>query len=285
MEHLEGRTAFITGGASGLGFAMAKAFAGAGMKIAIADVEDGALEKAVVALKEANADVIGIKLDVRDRDAMDAAAAETKAAFGNVHLLVNNAGIGAGGPVQDMTHDDWDWSIGVNLNGVVNGVQSFLKDMIAHGEGGHVVNTASMAGIFGAPGMGPYAATKFAVVGLSESMNADLAETNVGVSVLCPAFVKTNIFDSARNRPAELADTVERERTPEMEAMAEEIMRTAQEPDDVAQRVLEAVREERFWIFTHGELKDMVRMRSEMLLGEFPEPAPGAVPVMPPSAN
>ena len=285
MDHLEGRTAFITGGASGLGFAMAKAFAGAGMKIAIADVEDGALEKAVAALKEANADVIGIKLDVRDREAMDAAAAETKAAFGNVHLLVNNAGIGAGGPVQDMTHDDWDWTIGVNLNGVVNGVQSFLKDMIAHGEGGHVVNTASMAGIFGAPGMSAYCATKFAVVGMSESMNADLAETNVGVSVLCPAFVKTNIFDSARNRPAELADTVERERTPEMEAMAEEIMRTAQEPDDVAQRVLEAVREERFWIFTHGELKDMVRMRGEMLLGEFPEPAPGAVPVVPPSAN
>ena len=285
MDHLEGRTAFITGGASGLGFAMAKAFAGAGMKIAIADVEDGALEKAVAALKEANADVIGIKLDVRDREAMDAAAAETKAAFGNVHLLVNNAGIGAGGPVQDMTHDDWDWTIGVNLNGVVNGVQSFLKDMIAHGEGGHVVNTASMAGIFGAPGMSAYCATKFAVVGMSESMNADLAETNVSVSVLCPAFVKTNIFDSARNRPAELADTVERERTPEMEAMAEEIMRTAQEPDDVAQRVLDAVREERFWIFTHGELKDMVRMRSDMLLGEFPEPAPGAVPVMPPSAN
>ena len=285
MDHLEGRTAFITGGASGLGFAMAKAFAGAGMKIAIADVEDGALEKAVAALKEANADVIGIKLDVRDREAMDAAAAETKAAFGNVHLLVNNAGIGAGGPVQDMTHDDWDWTIGVNLNGVVNGVQSFLKDMIAHGEGGHVVNTASMAGIFGAPGMSAYCATKFAVVGMSESMNADLAETNVGVSVLCPAFVKTNIFDSARNRPAELADTVERERTPEMEAMAEEIMRTAQEPDDVAQRVLEAVREERFWIFTHGELKDMVRMRGEMLLGEFPEPAPGAVPVVPPGAN
>lgn len=281
MDQFEGRTAFVTGGASGIGFAMAKAFAAAGMKVAIADIEAGPLEAAVAKLKEGNADVIGLRLDVRDRDAMAAAAKEVKETFGNVHVLCNNAGIGAGGPMQELTYDDWDWCIGVNLNGVVNGIQAFLPDMVAHGEGGHVVNTASMAGLFGAPNMGPYCATKFAVVGLSESLAADVAAQGIGVSVLCPGVVATNIFTSERNRPAELAETVEREPDPEVVARWTEAMEKAQSPDAVAEKVMEAVRANRFWILTHPEYASLMKWRMEQIVGAFPELPEGVEPLVP----
>lgn len=281
MDQFEGRTAFVTGGASGIGFAMAKAFAAAGMKVAIADIEAEPLEAAVASLKEGNADVIGLRLDVRDRDAMAAAAKEVTETFGNVHVLCNNAGIGAGGPMQELTYDDWDWCIGVNLNGVVNGIQAFLPDMVAHGEGGHVVNTASMAGLFGAPNMGPYCATKFAVVGLSESLAADVAAQGIGVSVLCPGVVATNIFTSERNRPAELAETVEREPDPEVVARWTEAMEKAQSPDAVAEKVMEAVRANRFWILTHPEYASLMKWRMEQIVGAFPELPEGVEPLVP----
>ncbi|MDZ7825525.1 MAG: SDR family NAD(P)-dependent oxidoreductase [Gammaproteobacteria bacterium] len=163
MQEFEGRTAFITGGASGIGLAMAKGFAAAGMNVAIADVEAAALDAAVAELGGGNARVMGIRLDVRDREAMDAAAAQVTEAFGPVHLLCNNAGVGAGGPLHETSHADWDWTLGVNVQGVVNGLQSFLPGMVAHGQGGHVLNTASMAGVIGVAGMGVYNASKFAV--------------------------------------------------------------------------------------------------------------------------
>lgn len=285
MDQFEGRTAFITGGASGIGFAMAKAFAAAGMKVAIADVEAGPLEAAVAKLKEGNADVLGIQLDVRDRTAMEAAAKQVQDTFGNVHLICNNAGIGAGGPMDQTTYDDWDWTIGVNLNGVVNGIQAFLPAMVAHGEGGHVVNTASMAGLFGAPGMGPYCATKFAVVGLSESLAADMAAKGIGVSVLCPGFVDTNIFTADRNRPADLAETTEREIDPERMAQIEAMIANAQSPDSVAEKVLEGVKDNRFWILTHGEYAELMKWRLQSLVDAFPEVPEGTTPVMPQPAG
>lgn len=282
MEALEGRTAFITGGASGIGLAMARAFAAAGMKVAIADVEQSALDAAVADLKDGNADVIGILLDVRDRAAMDAAAQTVEDRFGPVHLLCNNAGVGAGGPMHETSHDDWDWTLGVNLNGVVNGLQSFLPRMVAHGQGGHVVNTASMAGVLGVGGMGPYNASKFAVVGISEALAQDVAHAGIGVSVLCPGFVRTNIFDSGRNRPKDLPG-VERERTEEDEARLAAILETAISPDQVAEQVLEAVREGRFWIFTHPEFVEIVRAKMQSMVDAFPPLPAGAAPLQRPA--
>jgi NAD(P)-dependent dehydrogenase (short-subunit alcohol dehydrogenase family) len=280
MDKLEGRTAFITGGASGIGFAMAKAFAAAGMKVAIADVEQDALDAAVARLREGNADVLGICLDVRDRDAMEAAAGTVAQAFGPVHLLCNNAGVGAGGPMHETTYGDWDWTLGVNLNGVVNGMQAFLPGMVAHGEGGHVVNTASMAGIAGFGGMGPYNASKFAVVGISEALAQDVAHADIGVSVLCPGFVKTNIFDSQRNRPDDLPGRA-REITAEDQARLAAILETAISPDQVAEQVLEAVKQKQFWIFTHPEFGQLVQMKMQSMLAAFPAMPDGVEPILP----
>jgi len=285
MEKLEGRTAFITGGAGGIGLAMAKAFAGAGMKVAIADVEDDTLQAAVALLKESNADVMGIRLDVRDRDAMEAAAKEVTEAFGPVHLLCNNAGVGAGGPMHETTYGDWDWTLGVNLNGVVNGMQAFLPAMVAHGEGGHVVNTASMAGVFGAGGMGPYNASKFAVVGISESLAQDVAHADIGVSVLCPGFVKTSIFDSERNRPEDMPRRKSTMSDEERAAMAAKAMAGAIEPDAVAEQVLEAVRANQFWIFTHPEYVELMKMKMQNMIAAFPPLPEGVEPVMPRNAK
>lgn len=281
MDQLEGRTAFITGGGSGIGLAMAKAFAGAGMKVAIADVEQAALDAAVAKLKEGNADVLGICLDVRDRDAMEAAAATVAETFGPVHLLCNNAGVGAGGPMHETTYGDWDWTLGVNLNGVVNGMQAFLPAMVAHGEGGHVVNTASMAGIAGFGGMGPYNASKFAVVGISEALAQDVAHADIGVSVLCPGFVATNIFDSQRNRPEDLPGRA-REISAEDEARRAAILETAISPDQVAEQVLEAVRQKQFWIFTHPEFAQFVQMKMQAMVAAFPPLPEGVQPIVQP---
>ena len=282
MQEFEGRTAFITGGASGIGLAMAKGFAAAGMNVAIADVEAAALDAAVAELGGGNARVMGIRLDVRDREAMDAAAAQVTEALGPVHLLCNNAGVGAGGPLHETSHADWDWTLGVNVQGVVNGLQSFLPGMVAHGQGGHVVNTASMAGVIGVAGMGVYNASKFAVVGISEALIQDLAGSGIGVSVLCPGFVKTNIFDSERNRPADLQGPP-RARTAEDEARLEEILATAISPEQVAEQVLESVRDGSFWIFTHPEFAQIVQLKMQSMLDAFPPMPEGAAPWQPPA--
>ncbi|MEE4299329.1 MAG: SDR family NAD(P)-dependent oxidoreductase [Pseudomonadales bacterium] len=269
MKDFEGRTAFITGGASGIGLAMARRFAAEGMRIVVADVEEAVLDAAVEDLKGRNADVLGICLDVRDRDAWARAAEQVAGTFGPVHVLCNNAGVGAGGPVQEQSFKDWDWTLGVNLDGVVNGLQTFVAKMVEQGEPAHVVNTASMAGVFGAPGMSIYCGSKFAVVGISESMAADLVDTPVNVSVLCPGFVRTNIFESQRNRPDELRNDTPAERTEEQERMLSGILDIAIPPEHVAECVLDAIREERFWIFTHPEFEEAMRARAENMLAAF----------------
>ena len=277
MEDVAGKVAFVTGAASGMGLAMARSFAAAGMKVVLADVEEEALEQARASFGPTNADVIAVRVDVTDRDAMAAAADRTEEAFGKVHVLVNNAGVAVGGSIADMAYTDWDWVVGVNLDGVVNGVQTFLPRILAHGEGGHIVTTASLAGLLPFAGLGVYNTTKYAVVGMSEAMRADLADQGIGVSVLCPGLVNTNIFDSGRNRPAELlsdtdtatiglADDADDE---ERQLRLEAARASALEPDVVGDMVLHAIQENEAYIFTHPEYVQQVNERQDEVSASF----------------
>jgi len=264
MKDVAGKVAFITGGASGLGLAMARSFTGAGMKVAIADIEQSALDAAAAEFAESNADVTTIKVDVTDRDAMEEAAKETEAAFDRVHVVCNNAGVAISGHIKDHTYKDWDWVMGVNLDGVINGVQVFTNRIISHGEGGHIVNTASLAGLFGIQSMSIYNASKFAVVGMSEAIAGDLAHNNIGVSVLCPGFVATGIYESERNRPTNLGGskasefnmTNDQNRTEEEIAQIQENLNAMLDPAIVGDMTLHAIQNNEFWIFSHPEFKD-----------------------------
>jgi NAD(P)-dependent dehydrogenase (short-subunit alcohol dehydrogenase family) len=273
MKDVAGKVAFITGGASGLGLSMARSLTGAGMKVAIADIEDAALEAAKAEFAESNAEVITIKVDVTDRDALEAAAQETEAAFDKVHVVCNNAGVAISGNAKDHGYRDWDWVMGVNLDGVINGVQVFTNRILEHGEGGHIVNTASMAGHLGIPSMSIYNTSKFAVVGLSECLRGDMAPFDVGVSVLCPGFVDTDIFSSQRNRPQALggSETQGFITTEEGQPSEREIDEFKQNldgliaPSLVGDMVLHAIQENELYIFSHPEFKDVVLGRSQAI--------------------
>ncbi len=277
MKDVTGKVAFITGGASGMGLAMARSFSAAGMKVAIVDIEQEALDRVVAEFKKTNAEVIALKVDVTDRDAMEQAARDTEAAFGKVHVVCNNAGVAVGGGIDAMTYKDWDWVMGVNLAGVINGVQTFVERIKKHGEGGHFVNTASMAGQFAIPGLGVYNTTKYAVVGMSETMRADLAQYNIGVSVLCPGVVTTNIFNSGRNRPNELKGETDNSTQlltadvsdAEQAARMQQIMASALDPAVVGDMVLAAIQADDPYIFTHPDLKPMVDARSSAINESF----------------
>ena len=277
MRNITGKVAFITGGASGMGLAMARSFAAAGMKVAIADIEQDALDRVKAEFDASNAEVITLQVDVTDRAAMEAAADATEAAFDKVHVLVNNAGVAVGGSLDQMSYEDWDWVMGVNLDGVVNGLQAFVQRIKAHGEGGHVVNTASLAGHFAIPGLGVYTATKYAVVGISETLRADLKQHDIGVSVLCPGVVNTNIFDSGRNRPSHLqgeTDTAkmvlsEDVAEPEREQRMAEMMARALDPAVVGDMVLHSIQEDEFYIFSHPEIEPMVSGRAAEVTDAF----------------
>jgi len=201
MKVLTGKTAFVTGGASGIGFALARAFGREGMQIALADIDFEAARYAVERLDKDQIKAVPIRCDVGERQSIERAALETIAAFGKVHIVCNNAGVAIGGPLGMVSDSDWDWIIDVNLKSVVYGVETFYPLIRSHGEGGHVVNTASIAGLISPPGLEPYAATKFAVVAMSEGWAQQLQQINIGVSVLCPGFVRTRIHESGRARP------------------------------------------------------------------------------------
>lgn len=268
MDDLGGRVAVITGGASGIGRAMAACFAHEGMQVVIADIERPALDAAASELG-----VTGILTDVSDAASVQALAGEVVSRFGRVDLLCNNAGVGGGGDVVDLDLADWAWVLGVNLWGVIHGLHAFLPHLVANPAGAHIVNTASVAGLAAFPGGAPYCASKFAVVGLSESLLGELRQqgAGVGVSVLCPGFVRTNIFTSQRNRPEALT-VAGREPMEMARANNDEIIRmveaTAIPPEDVAEAVLAAVRENRYWILTHPELLAAIEERHQLLLAD-----------------
>lgn len=270
MRDVKGKVAFVTGGASGIGLALGRAFVAAGMKVMLADIEEKALDAAVTRLKQIGGDVRGTLCDASDRGAVQRAAAEAFTAFGKVHVVCNNAGVGAGGPMEQIPSADWDWVLGVNLMGVIYGIAVFLPHIKAHGEGGHIVNTASMAGMVSPPLMAPYNASKFAVVAVSEALAAELAGSNIGVSVLCPGWVNTRINESARNRPARFGPARD---TPiagrERAAQVAELLRTGMSPDDVAERVMAAIRDNHLHIFTHADMRGAVEERFRRILSAF----------------
>jgi NAD(P)-dependent dehydrogenase (short-subunit alcohol dehydrogenase family) len=265
MKELRDKVAFITGGASGLGLGMAKAFGREGMKVVIADIEEAALARAVQELRASQVRVEGVVCDVSSRGALREAALKTVAAFGKVHVVCNNAGVAVGGPIGTVSERDWDWIMDVNLMGVVYGTEVFAPLIESHGEGGHFVNTASMAGMLGIPNLEPYCATKFAVVAMSEGWAGQLAAKNIGVSVLCPGFVQTRIHESSRNKPARYGATANATGLSEAAAMV-----NAGIPiEPVANRVVEAIKDNDLYIFTHPEFRVAVQMRFANIMAAF----------------
>ena len=287
MEALAGKTAVVTGAASGIGRATAQAFAEEGMRVVLADIDEPTLEKAAAELAEAGHTVVGVPTDVSSSASMDALAARAVEEFDAVHVVHLNAGVATGGAMWTLTERDWEWTLGVNLWGVIHGVRSFVPLLVEQREG-HVVNTASMAGLTSAPFMGPYNVSKHGVVTLSETLHKELAMQSipVGVSVLCPGWVNTGIGESSRNRPAHLQNE------PDANAGApagtnlsdmaggalKSVLESGLPPAKVAGLVVEAVKTDRFYILTHDDWKPMIDTRFDDIRSER-APTPNFFPV------
>ena len=268
MKDLKGKVAAVTGAASGLGRAMALAFADAGMHVALADVEEAKLEPVAAAIREKGGSCVSMRVDVSKAAEVEAFAERTVSELGAVHVVCNNAGVAVSGAVWENSEAEWQWILGVNLWGVVHGVRAFAPRLIAQNEG-HIVNTASVAGLISPPGMGAYCVSKHAVVTLSESLHQDLLERGcaVGVSVLCPAYVPTGIADSERNRP--FTGTGKSQQRIAKGAMLRKAVAAGKlSADDVARAVVAAVKENRFYILTHPAIKGAIRARMEDVLEE-----------------
>lgn len=273
MKNFQGKVAVITGGASGLGRAMAERFAREGMRIVLADVEPNALAKAEAEMKAAGAKVIAVRTDVSKAAEVEALAQKTLAAFGAVHLVANNAGVAPLGNAWENSVADWEWTLGVNLWGVIHGVRVFTPILLAQGGEAHIVNTASVSGLISPPGSAMYNVTKHAVVTLTETLYHDLAlnEARIGCSVLCPAYVPTGIVDSERNRPALLQNPAQKKTAEQLarEALLRKAVTSGKlSASDIAQKVYEAVRDNRFYILTHPRIKPSIQWRMEDILQE-----------------
>jgi NAD(P)-dependent dehydrogenase (short-subunit alcohol dehydrogenase family) len=269
MRAFVGKTAFVTGGAAGIGLALGRAFAQSGMKVMLADIETDALQAAVKSLREISPDISGTICDVADAASVERAAQAAFDAFGKVHVVCNNAGVAAGGGIDHISLDNWRWVIDVNLMGVLHGIKSFLPHIRAHGEGGHIVNTASMAGMQGGLGLSPYGASKFAVVSMSEGLNLQLKPHGIGVSVLCPSYVRTRIGESGRNRPERYGQSQPLDPASPAAAMVAAIAENIQaglDPAFVAARVLAAIREDQLYVFTHQGMRAEVEGRFAAIL-------------------
>jgi NAD(P)-dependent dehydrogenase (short-subunit alcohol dehydrogenase family) len=281
MKEFKGKVAVITGAASGIGRGIAGRCASEGMKVVLADVEDASLAKAESELKAAGGTALAVKTDVSIRSDVEELARRTLEAFGKVHLLFNNAGIGAGGSPWEATWNDWEWAIGVNLWGVIHGVKIFTPLMLAQNEQCHIVNTSSGAGLVVGGMSAPYSVTKHGVVALSESLHVTLQARNalVKVSVLCPGLVRTNIVDSERNRPADLKNPPV-ELSPQMRAGLEyfkSAVAAAMPTGQVAEIVFEAIKNEKFYIVTEPGWMEAVKMRVDDLMALENPRSPAAI--------
>jgi len=269
VEEFAGRVAVVTGAASGIGLALAKALGARGMRIVLADVEAAALDAAARALAAEGVDSLAVRTDVSDEREVRALAARTLERFGAVHVVCNNAGVmGGAGLSWQTAREDWEWVLGVNLWGVIHGIRSFVPILLEQGEEGHVVNTASMAALVSLPFTAPYVVSKHAVLALSESLHLELAArgAKVGVSVLCPEAVSTRIPDSERNRPAALRAADSGSPTPErrlVEAATRAALANATSPEAIAERVVAAIRERRFYVLSEDDWRRACEARQE----------------------
>ena len=278
MKEFAGKTAVVTGAASGIGRALADRFVAARMNVVLADIEEEALAKAVAELEARQARVIGIVSNTMLKDSVDELARQAIDRFGNVHILCNNAGVAnaasAGKSVWELPDADWQWVMGVNFWGVLYGLQAFIPHMLEHGEECHILNTASLAGVL--PGGGPYGVSKHGVLSLTEGLQTDLQarEANINASVLCPGFVDTQIFDAERNRPNELhpPDTESNEEAQALMAgMAKTMLAAGKAPAEIADIVFDAISENVFYILPHPAWDDAVRSRVEQILARGPQ--------------
>jgi NAD(P)-dependent dehydrogenase (short-subunit alcohol dehydrogenase family) len=272
MKELQAKVAVITGAASGIGAALARRFVLEGMKIVLADIEGEALHKTTDKLRETGADVLAVQTDVSNGGAVESLAAKSLEHFGCVHVLCNNAGVGApAGPIWERTLSDWEWVLGVNIWGVIHGIRVFTPLMIAQGEG-HIVNTASMAALCANPLLGIYDASKHAVMAISEALHFELAMRNspVKISVLCPGPLPTRINESERNRPLTLANSKSSARSDSapFTTPASAKPHTTIDLASVADRVIQAIRQEQLYVITHPELKPLIRYRMEAIIAE-----------------
>jgi NAD(P)-dependent dehydrogenase (short-subunit alcohol dehydrogenase family) len=268
MRELRGKVVVVTGGASGIGRALAERFAAEGAKVALADVEPGALDEAAAALRARGTAVLAVPTDVSKAEQVQALCDRTVAEFGRVDVVCNNAGVAVSGPAWEHTLADWEWVLGVNLWGVIHGVRTFVPVMLRQGGEGHIVNTASAAGLTSNPFMSIYNVTKHGVVTLSETLHKELGMLGapIKVSVLCPGFVQTRILDAERNRPAALQNPGNTVQNPQFEDMARAAIAAGLPPAEAAARVVDAVKNERFYVLTHPEFAQGVRERMEDIL-------------------
>jgi NAD(P)-dependent dehydrogenase (short-subunit alcohol dehydrogenase family) len=267
MKEFEGRSAVITGAASGIGFALAKKFAEEKMNIVLADIEQDALDAAVNKISDLGVEAIGIQVDVMDKQAVSHLADESIKAFGNIHVLCNNAGVAStvvGDGIWDLDDSDWEWVLGVNFYGTLYGIQSFVPHMINHKEEGHVLNTISLAGIL--PGEAIYGVSKHAALALSESLWQGLKKkkSKIGASVLCPGFVATNIIESDRNRPNHLA--AKNKANFLLKKLVATVLKRGKEPNEIAQVTLQAIQDNQFYILPHTNYDDMIKERYSRIL-------------------
>ncbi|MEZ5892955.1 MAG: SDR family NAD(P)-dependent oxidoreductase [Parvularculaceae bacterium] len=255
MTDVKGKTAFITGGGSGVGLGQAIVFGRAGCKVAIADIRDDHLESAVKELKSKGVEAMPVKLDITDREAYERAADDVEAKLGPVQLLFNTAGVSIFGPLQNATHEDWRWQMDVNVYGVLNGVEAFLPRMLKRGDDCHIVNTASMSAFVALPGTGIYCTTKMAIRGYSECLSMDLKDTKVRVSMLCPGAVDSNIHEAVKTRPAHLQNTGYYGADPNVMAHLKKVIEVGMKPERLAEYVLKGVEKDDLYILPYPEFR------------------------------
>jgi NAD(P)-dependent dehydrogenase (short-subunit alcohol dehydrogenase family) len=272
MKEFKGKTAFVTGAASGIGLALARTFLDRGMNVMMADVEEAALNAATHSLSNYGDKVGSILCDVAVGDAISEAAAKTIEKFGKVHILCNNAGVSRAGRVEEISLGDWEWVVGVNFYGTLHGIRTFVPHMRAHGEPGHIVNTSSMSGLTPKALAGPYGATKFALVGLSHVLRDELADSNIGVSVLCPGWTKTNMPDNGRNRPARYGGAYDFRSDPTLAARNKEYVEGSKnglDPLDLAELVIRAIEENELYIVTQPNRRASVEAKFDEIRHAF----------------